>query len=172
MNGHHLVLGGAKSGKTRFAEELVLNEGKKVAYIATGRAWDDEMRARINAHQKSRSSKFKTIEAPINLISSLEEARRKKLDLVLVDCLTLWITNLMMAEMEPGESVDALVHWLETNANLRVVLVSNEVGQGIVPDNAMAREFRDHAGTSHQKLAQICEMVTFVTAGIPQRLKG
>ncbi len=172
MNGHHLVLGGAKSGKTRFAEELALREGTKVAYIATGRAWDDEMASRISAHQAGRSSKFTTLEAPINLISSLEEAQRKKFDLVLVDCLTLWLTNLMLAKMEPAESVDALMHWLEINGNLRVILVSNEVGQGIVPDNAMARAFRDLAGASHQKLARFCQTVTFVTAGIPQSLKG
>jgi len=171
MSGHHLVLGGAKSGKTSFAENLALKGGDKPIYLATGQAWDDEMRVRIDAHKASRADKFITIEAPINLISALEQNRGVS-GVILVDCLTLWITNLMMAKMGVEESVDALIHWLETNPSPQVILVSNEVGQGIVPDNKMAREFRDHAGISHQKLATICKKVTFVTAGLGQTLKG
>lgn len=171
MSGHHLILGGAKSGKTSHAEQLALKHGDKPVYLATGQAWDDEMRARIDAHKNDRADRFITIEEPLNVISALEHSRNAS-KLVLLDCLTLWITNLMMAEMGVEESMDALIHWLETNSEMQVILVSNEVGQGIVPDNKMAREFRDHAGASHQKLAQICTDVTFVTAGIAQKLKG
>lgn len=171
MSGHHLILGGAKSGKTSYAEQMALNMGDKPVYLATGQAWDDEMRTRIDAHKASRADQFITVESPLNLISALEQNRDVS-SVFLVDCLTLWITNLMMAEMSVDESVDALIHWLTANTANQIILVSNEVGQGIVPDNKMAREFRDHAGISHQKLARLCETVTFVTAGIAQRLKG
>ncbi|WP_415154746.1 bifunctional adenosylcobinamide kinase/adenosylcobinamide-phosphate guanylyltransferase [Maritalea sp.] len=171
MSGHHLILGGAKSGKTAFAESLALDLGDKPVYLATGQAWDDEMRARIDAHKTSRADKFITIEEPLNLAQILDQNRDVS-GVILIDCLTLWITNLMMAEMGVEKSVDALISWLSINKSIDVILVSNEVGQGIVPDNKMARAFRDHAGISHQKLAKICTSVTFVTAGIAQRLKG
>jgi len=171
MSGHHLILGGAKSGKSSHAEQLALKCGDKPVYLATGQAWDDEMRARIDAHKNDRADRFVTIEEPLNVISALEHSRSVS-KIVLLDCLTLWITNLMMAEMSVSESVAALIHWLQTNAEMQVVLVSNEVGQGIVQDNKMAREFRDHAGVSHQKLATICTDVSFVTAGIAKKLKG
>jgi len=171
MSGHHFILGGAKSGKTGVAENLALSNGRKPVYLATGQAWDKEMRARIDAHKASRADQFITIEEPLNLISALEHNRDVS-DVFLIDCLTLWITNLMMAEMGVEESVDALIHWLDTNRSSQIILVSNEVGQGIVPENKMAREFRDYAGITHQKLTKTCAEVTFVTAGIAQRLKG
>ena len=171
MNKHHLILGGAKSGKTAFAEQLVLSGSDKPLYIATGRAWDDEMRNRIDAHQKIRADKFVTIEEPLALIDALETNANVSQN-VLVDCLTLWITNLMMEERSIENEVDKLSQWLSSNTQQRVILVSNEVGQGIVPENKMARSFVDHAGISHQKLAAVCHRVSFITAGLEQRLKG
>ncbi|WP_424982323.1 bifunctional adenosylcobinamide kinase/adenosylcobinamide-phosphate guanylyltransferase [Maritalea sp. S77] len=171
MTNHSLILGGAKSGKTGFAEGVALKGNQKPLYVATGRAYDEEMKLRISAHQQARGDHFDTVEQPINLISALERAR-SKYDRVLVDCLTLWITNLMMADYDVDESVEALAHWLSTNDDISVVLVSNEVGQGVIPDNKMAREFVDHAGIAHQELSRICQNVVFVTAGIPQNLKG
>ncbi len=171
MNKHHLILGGAKSGKTAFAERLALSGNDKPLYIATGRAWDDEMRKRIDAHQKIRADKFVTIEEPLALVDALETSANVSQN-VLVDCLTLWITNLMMEERSIENEVDKLSQWLSSNTQQRVILVSNEVGQGIVPENKMARSFVDHAGISHQKLAAVCHRVSFITAGLEQRLKG
>ena len=134
-------------------------------YLATGRAWDDEMRARIDRHRSDRGEAWQTVEEPLDLVGALRKADAP----VLVDCLTLWLTNLMMEERDCDAEGDALVDALPSFGT--VAFVSNEVGQGIVPMDAMARAFRDHAGRLHQKLAAAVDEVHFVTAGLPQRLK-
>lgn len=169
--GHVLVLGGARSGKTSFAERLAMRAGQHPAYLATAEALDAEMRERVRAHQDQRASQFFTIEEPLELSAALIKAATNH-DVILVDCLTLWITNLIIAERNVAEAVDELIETLEAIDTAQVVLVSNEVGLGIVPDNAMARMFRDLAGAAHQRLAEICSDVFFVVAGLPMTLKG
>jgi adenosylcobinamide kinase/adenosylcobinamide-phosphate guanylyltransferase len=166
-----LVLGGARSGKSRHAEGLVTARPQPWTYLATAEAWDDEMRARIARHREDRGTAgWTTVEEPLDLPGAL---RRHAVPgaAVLVDCLTLWLSNLLGA----GRDVDAagtdLLAALDEAAGA-VVLVSNEVGQGIVPDNALARAFRDHAGRLHQRVAARAERVVFVVAGLPMALKG
>ena len=172
MTGQHvLVLGGARSGKTAFAEKLAMQSGARPAYLATAEALDAEMRDRVRSHQRQREGRFATIEEPILLGATLKMAAAKH-DVVLVDCLTLWITNLLGAGDDVAGAVDELTRTLTAIDNSRVILVSNEVGLGIVPDNPLARSFRDLAGSTHQRLAEICGDVYFVVAGLPITLKG
>lgn len=168
---HVLVLGGARSGKTTFAERLAMRIGKKPVYLATAEALDREMRERVETHRRARAGRFATIEEPINLTDALIETS-KTFDVVLVDCLTLWITNLLGKGADVAGQVEELAVALRQISSCRVILVSNEVGLGIVPDNALARTFRDLAGASHQRLAEICTDVYFVAAGLPLVLKG
>jgi adenosylcobinamide kinase/adenosylcobinamide-phosphate guanylyltransferase len=171
MSGHVLVLGGARSGKTGFAERLAMRAGETPLYLATAQALDAEMTERVRLHQQQRQKRFSTLEEPIALTTALRAAARQH-DVILVDCLTLWITNLLVAGADVAKAVDELVAALPEIDTARVILVSNEVGLGIVPDNAMARMFRDLAGAAHQRLAEICEEVHFVIAGLPMTLKG
>lgn len=164
------VLGGARSGKSRFAETLVSETGLERHYVATGQAWDDEMRDRIAQHRADRGDLWQTHEEPIDLVARLA-AIDSDGRAVLVDCLTLWVTNLMMAERNMAAEFAALTEFLPT-ARSRLVLVSNEVGLGIVPENRMAREFRDHAGRLHQMVAAACAEVYFIAAGLPLKIKG
>lgn len=165
-----LVLGGARSGKSAFAEGLVAESGLERLYLATGRAFDGEMEARIALHRERRGADWTTIEEPLELAAALADQSTAE-RIVLVDCLTLWLTNLMMAERDIAAAFDGLVATLPRLAG-PVVLVSNEVGLGIVPENRMAREFRDHAGRLHQRIAALADEVTFVAAGLPLRMKG
>ncbi len=171
MGGHVLVLGGARSGKTGFAEHLAMRAGDSPLYLATALALDDEMRERVRLHRQQRHKRFSTLEEPLALPGALETAARTH-DVILVDCLTLWITNLLGANRNVAEAVDELAAALDGIEASRVILVSNEVGLGIVPDNALARTFRDLAGAAHQRLAEICTDVHFVVAGLPMTLKG
>jgi adenosylcobinamide kinase/adenosylcobinamide-phosphate guanylyltransferase len=171
MTRHVLVLGGARSGKTAFAERLALRAGVKPAYLATAEALDGEMRDRVASHKASRGHRFATIEEPVALADALIIASASH-DVILVDCLTLWITNLLLANEDVAKHVGELVAVLVQLKAAKIVLVSNEVGLGIVPDNAMARTFRDLAGAAHQRLAEICDDVYFIVAGLPMTLKG
>jgi adenosylcobinamide kinase/adenosylcobinamide-phosphate guanylyltransferase len=171
MAGHILVLGGARSGKTGFAERLAMRAGERPLYLATAQALDDEMRERVRLHQEQRHKHFATLEEPLALATALKAAARTH-DVILVDCITLWITNLLGAERNVAGAVDELIATLPGIDGARVILVSNEVGLGIVPDNAMARLFRDLSGAAHQRLAEICTDVHFVVAGLPMTLKG
>ncbi len=165
-----LVLGGARSGKSAFAERLIDQSGLTKCYLATGQVFDDEMARRVGDHKARRGPEWELAEEPLELCGALSVIASKD-KAVLVDCLTLWVTNLMMAERHQAEEADALAASLKILPGT-IVLVSNEVGQGIVPDNAMARAFRDHAGLLHQKVAAMADEVYFVTAGLPQTLKG
>ena len=171
MGGHVLVLGGARSGKTGFAERLAMRSGDSPLYLATAQALEAEMLERVRMHQQQRHGRFSTLEEPIALASALRAASETH-DVILVDCLTLWITNLLGANRNVAQAVDELIAALREIEEARVILVSNEVGLGIVPDNAMARTFRDLAGAAHQRLAEICDEVHFVIAGLPMTLKG
>jgi adenosylcobinamide kinase/adenosylcobinamide-phosphate guanylyltransferase len=161
-----LVLGGARSGKSRFAESLLPKAGQRI-YLATAEARDEEMRARILDHQARRGEGWHTIEAPLDIATPIVQAGR---DAVLVDCLTLWLSNLMSARLNIDEATGGLCQAL-SKAQAPVVLVSNEVGLGIVPDNALAREFRDHAGRLNQAIAAAAARVFFIAAGLPLTLK-
>jgi adenosylcobinamide kinase/adenosylcobinamide-phosphate guanylyltransferase len=165
-----LVLGGARSGKSAFAERLVTETGLLRHYVATGRAWDEEMRERIARHRADRGESWQTHEEPLDLVGRLE-ALDEAGNVILVDCLTLWVTNLMMEERPMAEEFARLCSFAQ-QARAKLVLVSNEVGLGIVPENRMAREFRDHAGRLHQAVAAVATDVYFIAAGLPLKMKG
>lgn len=164
------ILGGARSGKSALAEKLARESGLLLHYIATGQAWDAEMRERIGQHQNRRGPEWTTIEAPIELTCAITPLDFDD-NAILIDCLTLWVTNLMMAERDLHEAFERLASAI-AGAKAHIFIVSNEVGLGIVPDNAMARAFRDHAGRLHQKIAAVADEVYFVAAGLPLKMKG
>jgi adenosylcobinamide kinase / adenosylcobinamide-phosphate guanylyltransferase len=162
-----LLLGGARSGKSRFAEGLA---HAPKHYIATAQAFDDEMQERIVAHQTQRGGSWYTHEVPFDLIAKLQELDVAG-NFILVDCLTLWLSNLLLAEHDCDVAIKKLVAHLET-AEARIVVVSNEVGLGIVPDNKLARVFRDVQGVANQRVAEVALNVVFMAAGLPLMLKG
>lgn len=162
-----LVLGGARSGKSRFSENLA--KGVK-HYIASGQAFDAEMSARIDQHQVQRGTEWTTHEEPLNVLARLQSLDIKG-NFVLFDCLTLWLSNLMFAERCLRDEVENLCAFLQS-CQAQVVVVSNEVGMGIVPDNALARKFRDEQGFANQAVAAAAKQVVFVAAGLPIALKG
>jgi adenosylcobinamide kinase / adenosylcobinamide-phosphate guanylyltransferase len=161
-----LVLGGARSGKSRFAESLLGSATQRI-YLATAEARDEEMRERILDHQARRGQGWHTIEAPLDIATPIAQAGP---DAVLVDCLTLWLSNLMAAHLSIEEATTGLCQALG-KVQAPIVLVSNEVGLGIVPENALAREFRDHAGRLNQTIAAAAARVFFIAAGLPLILK-
>jgi adenosylcobinamide kinase/adenosylcobinamide-phosphate guanylyltransferase len=164
-----LVLGGARSGKSRHAEQLALVSALTPVYVATAQPLDDEMTRRIAEHRARRGPAWHTIEEPLDLVGVLKKACAPR-HIVVVDCLTLWLTNLMVAERAVEAECATLLSALPGLGG-PVVLVSNEVGQGITPDNAMARRFIDHAGRLHQGIAEQADAVVLMTAGLAQRLK-
>lgn len=166
-----LVLGGARSGKSAFAEQMVLSAQGRAHYIATGRAWDDEMNDRIQHHRQRRGAEWVTHEEPLALTEALIQLDQPG-NVILVDCLTLWVTNLMLEEGRSVEEAFLPLVQHATGATAKIVFVSNEVGLGIVPDNRMAREFRDLAGRLHQQIAAVAQEVYFVAAGLPLKMKG
>ena len=164
-----LVIGGARSGKSRYAEELLAAHDGTRIYIATAEAGDAVMAARIAAHQARRGAAWQTIEQPLDLVAALETHCRPA-SAVLVDCLTLWLSNLMAASRDIAAESSRLVRALPQLEG-RAVLVSNEVGLGIVPDHPLGREFRDHAGRLNQAVAAAVDEAVFIAAGLPLRLK-
>lgn len=164
-----MVIGGARSGKSRFAEGLVTRSARPRLYIATAEAWDDEMRARIAQHRADRGPDWRTLEAPHDLPAAL--ARALPEEAVLLDCATLWLTNRMLAEADLEAEVATLVAALAA-CPAPVVVVTNELGWSIVPENALARRFRDAQGRLNQRLAEAAGLAVAVIAGLPVALKG
>ncbi len=174
-----LVLGGGRSGKSRYAQDAAeaaaLSKGVIPILIATATAGDAEMAARIAQHQADRGGRWRTLEAPMALAEALAELGAE--DVAVVDCLTLWLSNSMA---QPDADADAGAHAARMEAlvlaisvcKARLWLVSNEVGWGIVPDNALARRFRDDAGRLHQKIAQVADEAVLIVAGLPIVLKS
>jgi len=167
----HLVLGGAKSGKSAYAEQAILAFPPPYIYIATAQILDDEMKERVHRHRERRDTRWETLECPIKLVEALESLRGKG-RAVLVDCLTLWLSNLLLAYSAAHAQACAkdLCAFLD-DVDYPLLLVTNEVGSGIVPENPLARQFRDLAGSTNQSLASVCPGVTLVVAGLPLHLK-
>ena len=170
-----LVLGGARSGKSRYAEQLghdwlANNPSGERLYIATCQAFDDEMTSRIDKHKQQRGDNWTTIEEPFQLADCLTRSQGKS-RFILVDCLTLWLTNHLLAENDINQKISDLCDALKT-ADDHIVLVANEVGLGIVPENKLARQFRDHAGICNQRVAEVADHVAFIAAGLPLVMKG
>lgn len=168
----HLILGAAKSGKSSYAERLCSALAPPRLYIATAQVLDDEMKDRVRRHRRRRDSSWQTIEAPFDLLRVLEMQQGRGIPL-LVDCLTLWLSNLLLTESDPGlpEAQTRRLCTLLQTVDYPLFLVSNEVGAGIVPGNALARRFRDLAGMANQEIAAACRAVSLVVAGIPMRIK-
>jgi len=169
-----LILGGARSGKSDHAERLAVASGLDVTYIATAQARDEEMALRIEHHRRRRPDHWQLVEEPLELAAAMQHHAAPERCL-LVDCLTLWLSNLLAGE--PADEVAFArrrTEFLEQLPALpgRVVLVSNEVGLGIVPLGELSRRFCDESGRLHQAVAERCERVTFITAGLPMSLKG
>jgi adenosylcobinamide kinase/adenosylcobinamide-phosphate guanylyltransferase len=163
------VLGGARSGKSRYAQARAEAVDGRRIFVATAEAHDDEMRDRIARHRADRDARWRTVEAPIHLPAAIEALGRPDA-VVLVDCLTLWISNLLLADADVAEAAEDLRDAIRRFEGY-LVLVANEAGLGIVPDNALARRFRDEAGRANQMVAASADEVQIVFAGLPQRLK-
>jgi len=172
FDGPHLVLGGARSGKSLYAESLIAALPPPYVYVATAEIRDREMADRIAAHRSRRGDQWITIECPLELLQTLRR-QCPTAHPVLVDCLTLWISNLLLncGQAEALRHVDRLCE-LIPSLRFPLVLVSNEVGTGIVPENATARVFRDLAGRTNQRVAAACRTVSYLVAGIPLAIKG
>lgn len=167
-----LILGGVKSGKSRFAEQLAIQQEQPVVYLATAQAWDDEMRERIRNHQQQRPTHWQTVEAPLYLAQALQTHDTPNHTL-LVDCLTLWLTQLLCHDnpallAQELNAFQTLLPKLKAN----IILVSNETNLGITPMDALSRRFCDTAGKLHQTLAPVMDSVVLTVAGLPLYLKG
>jgi adenosyl cobinamide kinase/adenosyl cobinamide phosphate guanylyltransferase len=162
------VLGGARSGKSRYAESLIATLPPPWTYVATAEAGDAEMAERIAAHRARRGADWQTVEAPRDLAAALKSCQCRP---VLVDCLTLWLSNLMLVEVDIEPQIAELEQTLDTVA-APVVLVANEVGYGIVPDYPLGRRFRDWQGVLNQRIAARADRVVLVVAGLPLAVKG
>lgn len=162
------MLGGARSGKSRYAEQQIAKHGGRLAYIATAQALDEEMAQRIASHQRDRGEGWDTVEAPLALPRAITEAAESA-DAILVDCLTLWVSNCMLAGHEPPV---ANLREAVADCPCPIALVTNEVGLSIVPDNALARRFRDDAGRINQEMAKVADRVVMMVAGLPLVLKA
>ena len=163
-----LITGGARSGKSTFAERTTLSLGQPATYIATAQAFDDEMKDRIARHQARRGAEWTTLAEPLALCDALKDSDGGGPRLV--DCLTLWLTNLMLAERDWESEVAKLTDLLP-RMDAPVVLVTNEVGAGIVPENKLARAFRDAAGLTNQQVAGVCDELWLCVAGHPLKVK-
>lgn len=181
---NELILGGARSGKSRHAEQRALESGQRVVYVATAESRDGEMARRIAHHRERRPADWGCVEEPLHLAARLRELAAPD-TCILVDCLTLWLSNLLFAgraaaQADAGEAVDCPLFAGETAALIetlpqlpgRIILVSNEVGWGIVPMHPVSRLFADEQGRLNQRVAAVCDQVTLVAAGLPLTLKA
>ena len=165
-----LIIGGARSGKSRLAQQIAESSNPQRTFIATAEALDDEMEARISKHVSDRGKSWGTIEAPIQLCEAIQETCDAN-KAVLVDCLTLWLSNIMHKELDVGHEISRLVETVSSISS-PLVLVSNEVGLGLVPQTPLGREFRDQQGRLNQAMARVCSEVRFIAAGLPLTLKS
>ncbi len=163
------ILGGASSGKSSYAEGIVAASGRDKVYVATSRVFDAEMRQKVQDHIKDRGDGWITIEEPLDIAKALSSCASEQV--VLLDCATMWLTNVMLDELEVDAEIDAFLNAL-TTAPCPIVVVSNETGLGIVPENALARRFRVAQGRLNARIAAQAETVVFVAAGLPLALKG
>ena len=174
---HTLVTGGARSGKSRFALDLALRElcgdasSPRALFIATASVRDDEMRQRVEAHKRERGRQWHTIEEEIELGSCLSK-NIEDFDVAVIDCLGMWVTNILLTESKILETEAKNLEQALNQSSKPVILVSNEVGLGIVPENRLARQFRDMLGNINQKFARLCSRVILMVAGIPLVVKG
>lgn len=166
------VTGGARCGKSSFAlKEAAKIPGAK-AYIATAEGLDQEMRERIENHKKQRAAGWDTFEEPIRIVDVITEMRGRYSSLI-IDCLTLWLSNIMTADADAQHEIEKLIQALRTAAPVsHIYVVANEVGMGIVPDNEIARKFRDMAGLLNQRVAEVADEVFLLVSGIPLKVKG
>lgn len=170
-NGIRLYIGGARSGKSSSALAAASALPGKKAYIATAQAFDDEMAERIKKHKEERGPEWDSFESPLGIAPLLLRIKDSH-DVIVIDCLTLWLTNLMASGKSVEAETETFVSALkEAGSSAAIFIVTNEVGQGIVPDNALARQFRDQAGILNQKIAAAADEVFLVTAGIPVKIK-
>jgi adenosylcobinamide kinase/adenosylcobinamide-phosphate guanylyltransferase len=163
------VLGGARSGKSRYAEGLVMDCTPPWTYVATAEAHDGEMSIRIAEHRRRRDERWHAVEAPIDLAGAISNHGTAR-NIVLIDCLTLWLSNVMLAGRDLTAELERLITALQS-ATAPIVIVSNEVGLGIVPDNALARQFRDIQGRANMQIAAIADRAVLIAAGLPLVLK-
>ena len=171
------ILGGARSGKSQFAEDLALKlfrnkdaDGTKLVYVATAEVFDEEMRLRIDQHKARRGSEWKLCEAPIDLPLMIQKVDTSN-TIILVDCISVWITNLLINGLNVDDYRKNLIQKLSM-LNGQIILVSSETGLGIVPDNRLSRQFRDANGLTNQSIAGAANSVFFLVAGIPQKIKA
>ncbi len=168
-----LILGGARSGKSHYAEICAVESGLDVIYVATAQALDKEMQQRIKHHQQQRPDHWQLIEEPVDLVSVLINNASDK-TCILVDCLTLWLSNQLCSEqhkIQLQNNINKLVNILPELSG-KIIFVSNEVSMGIIPMGEVSRQFVDEAGRLHQRLATVCDKVTLMVAGIPSHIKG
>jgi adenosylcobinamide kinase / adenosylcobinamide-phosphate guanylyltransferase len=167
------VLGGARSGKSSYAVDLAKSQNKKTAYIATCIPYDDEMNERVRLHKEERPSGWATFEEPSNLTHLFKDLD-SKFEIVILDCITLFITNLMQNGLNESDIKDKINEMMTIlkDVSYNSIIISNEVGLGIVPDTPLGREFRDIAGRVNQIIAKYADEVVFVAAGIPLKMKG
>jgi adenosylcobinamide kinase/adenosylcobinamide-phosphate guanylyltransferase len=163
-----LITGGARSGKSVFAENLTLSKGDRAIYIATAESFDSEMEARIQAHQDRRGPEWDTLYAPVDLLAALTQSDGSLPRLV--DCLTLWVSNMMLADLDWRSAATQLAATIKTQ-KAPVIFVTNEVGMGIVPENKLARQFRDAAGWVNQTIAAEVDELYFCVSGYPMKVK-
>lgn len=164
----HLILGGARSGKSRYAEQLAAQSAQQVLYIATAEVSDAEMAERITRHQSDRPAHWQLCEEPLQLAAAIDAAPAGQL--LLIDCLTLWLNNLHYHGQDASAACDALLHSLQ-HSGAQILLVSNEISLGVVPLGEASRRYVDELGRLHQRIAQLAERVTLMVAGIPLSVK-
>lgn len=164
-----LVIGGARSGKSAYAQQLAERQGSERLYLATATPGDEEMAARIARHQADRGQGWTTLEEPLEVARALA-VQAGPGRVIVVDCLTLWLSNLILAGRDPAPAVGGLADAVAALAG-PAIFVSNEVGMGLVPDHKLGREFRDWQGRANREIARVCDAVIFVAAGLPLQLK-
>ncbi len=167
----YLITGGSRSGKSRYALELA-KSAKKPFYIATGWAGDEEMDDRIKKHRRERGRHWTTIETKTDISSAIEKAGRKGADFIIVDCLTLWVSNMMFEKKNIEKEIRRVVEVIGSPRHAPLVFVTNEVGSGIVPGDRLSREFRDAAGLVNQKIGAAVDNVVLTVCGQPLYIKG